>query len=72
MSTENVLSNNILLELRNKKIISENEVAIQSGDLYFAKNVLTNEKRILNTSSITAMTKNESLSENTQKTLLKG
>ena len=72
MTTESVLSNSILLELRNKNIISENEVAIQSGDLYFAKNVLTNEKRMLNTSSITAMTKNESLSENTQKTLLKG
>tara|TARA_B100000035_G_C20902282_1_gene509979 strand:+ start:548 stop:766 length:219 start_codon:yes stop_codon:yes gene_type:complete len=72
MTTESVLSNSILLELRNKNIISENEVAIQSGDLYFAKNVLTNEKRMLSTSSITAMTKNESLSENTQKTLLKG
>lgn len=72
MTTESVLSNSVLLELRNKNIISENEVAIQSGDLYFAKNVLTNEKRMLNTSSITAMTKNESLSENTQKTLLKG
>jgi hypothetical protein len=72
MTTESVLSNSILLELRNKNIISENEVAIQSGDLYFAKDVLTNEKRMLSASSIATMTKNESLSENTQKTLLKG
>ena len=72
MTTESVLSNSILLELRNKNIISENEVAIQSGDLYFAKDVLTNEKRMLSASSIATMTKNESLSKNTQKTLLKG
>lgn len=72
MSVESVLPNSILLELRNKRIIEENEVAIQSGDLYFAKNVLTNEKRMIDSSSILLHHRNESISENTQKTLLKG
>lgn len=72
MTTESVLPNNILVELRNKKIISENEVAIQSGDLYFAKDVLTNEKRMIDRTTITSMNQNESSVSNSSKTLLKG
>lgn len=69
---EEVVNNSILVELRNKNIINESEVAIQSGDLFYAKNVLTNEKRILDSSLINNINKNESISENTHKTLLKG
>lgn len=72
MTTETVLPNNILIELRSKKIISESEVAIQAGDLYYAKDVLTNEKRMIDRNMISSMTKNESLSESSSKTLLKG
>jgi hypothetical protein len=72
MTIETVLDSSILAELRNRNIIENNEVAIQSGDLYFAKNVLTNEKRMIDRSMISSLTKNESLSETTRKTLLKG
>lgn len=72
MTTETVLPNNILIELRSKKIISESEVAIQAGDLYYAKDVLTNEKRMIDRNMISSMTKNESLAESSSKTLLKG
>ena len=72
MTTETVLPNNILAELRSKSVISESEVAIQAGDLYYAKNVLTNEKRMIDSNMMISMTKNESLSESTAKTLLKG
>jgi len=72
MTTESVLPNNILVELRNKNVISENEVAIQSGDLYFAKDVLTNEKRMIDRTTITSMNQNESTVSNSSKTLLKG
>ena len=73
MSIETVLPNNMLLELRNKSIISENEVAISIGDLYYAKDVLTNEKRVLESSTINNINSDSSLSESTNsKTLLKG
>ena len=73
MSIETVLPNNMLLELRNKSIISENEVAISVGDLYYAKDVLTNEKRVLESSTINSINSDSSLSESTNsKTLLKG
>jgi len=73
MSIETVLPNNILLELRNKSIISNNEVAISVGDLYYAKDVLTNEKRVLESATINSINSDNSLSESTNsKTLLKG
>ena len=73
MSIETVLPNNMLLELRNKSIISENEVAISVGDLYYAKDVLTNEKRVLESATINSINSDNSLSESTNnKTLLKG
>lgn len=71
MSVETLLDNNIIQELRNTNVISQEEVAINSGDLYFAKNVLTNERRMLESSTITSLRKNESVT-NTTKTLLKG
>ena len=47
MSTERVLENNILVELRNNNIISSQEVVIQVGDLYFAKDVITDKRRVV-------------------------
>lgn len=72
MSTEQLLNNDVLSQLRNKNIITANEVAIQSGDLYFAKDVLSGEKRILESSLILSFNTNESLSETKSRTLLKG
>ena len=71
MSIETLLDSSIIQELRQRSIISQEEVAINSGDLYYAKNVLTNEKRMLESSTITSLNKNESFIEH-GKTLLKG
>lgn len=72
MATEVLLDSTILSALRKNKIIAANEVAIQSGDLFFAKDVLTDEKRILESSLIRNFNTNESLSETSKKTLLRG
>lgn len=72
MSNENVLDNKVLHALRNRGVINEQEVVINVGDLYFAKDVLTNEKRIIESSIVLGAEKNESLQENNTKTLLKG
>ena len=69
MSVERVLDNNILLQLRESNVISTQEVAIQVGDLYFAKDVLTNEKRIISLSGINTQSINETT---TKQQLLKG
>ena len=71
MSIETLLDSSVIQELRQRSIISQEEVAINSGDLYYAKNVLTNEKRMLEASTITSLNKNESFIEH-GKTLLKG
>lgn len=72
MATEVLLDSTILSALRKNKIIAANEVAIQSGDLFFAKDVLTDEKRMLESSLIRNFNTNESLSETSKKTLLRG
>ncbi len=69
--SEVVLQPEMLQSLRSQNIISENEVAISVGDLFYAKNVLTNEKRIIKTNIIN-QSRNENLQETTTKTLLKG
>lgn len=70
--TEQVLDSSVLFELRKRNVISEQEVAIQSGDIFYAKNVLSNEKRMIEASLITSINKNESVTESSNKTLLKG
>tara|TARA_B100000212_G_scaffold169091_1_gene127149 strand:- start:2604 stop:2813 length:210 start_codon:yes stop_codon:yes gene_type:complete len=69
MSIERVLEQNILNRLRNTNIISEQEVAIQVGDLFYAKNVISNEKRIISVNLDANTQINETRSE---KQLLKG
>lgn len=71
MSTERILENIQLQRLRENSIISNDEVAIQAGDLFFAKNVLTNEKRMINIPKDVFLS-NESSTTNTGKSLLKG
>ena len=43
----NTLSANILNELRQKGIISETEVVFKEGDLFVAKDVVTDARRII-------------------------
>ena len=69
MSIERALEQNILNRLRNTNIISEQEVAIQVGDLFYAKNVISNEKRIISVNLDANTQINETRSE---KQLLKG
>jgi len=52
MSVEKVLSNTILEQLRINGLISENEVVISVGDIYYAKNVLSDQKRIVESAII--------------------
>ena len=65
MSSENTLSNTQLLLLRNQGTISEQEIALLEGDILLAKNVLTQERRIIGKA-------NEVLTEGTEKKILKG
>lgn len=72
MSNEKVLSNNILQQLRINGLISEQEVVISVGDLYYAKDVLSNKKRIVENSIIDQIN-NITITENSNnKTILKG
>ena len=68
MSTEKVLENNILVELRNNNVITSQEVAIQIGDLYFAKDVITDKRRVIEVNNL-----HTNINETkTNKQLLKG
>lgn len=71
MSIETVLDPSIQKQLRNNSLISESEVVIQSGDLFYAKDVLTNTKRAVNSVDIISLTQENRLNE-TNRTLLKG
>jgi hypothetical protein len=52
MLVQNQITNEQIQELRNNKIIEENETVIFEGDLLVATNVLTGEKRIINSDGI--------------------
>lgn len=71
MSIETVLDPSIQKQLRASSLITESEVVIQAGDLFYAKDVLTNAKRTINNVDITSLTQENRLNE-TNKTLLKG
>jgi len=67
-----VLTNDTLIKLRQSNTISEQEVVITEGDLYYAKNVLTNEKRMISKDIISSINQNESVNETVKRQLLKG
>jgi hypothetical protein len=72
MSIEKILSNNILVQLRANGLISEREVVISVGDLYYAKDVLSNQKRIVENAIIDQIN-NITITENSNnKKILKG
>jgi hypothetical protein len=45
--TEQVLSDSVLVEMRQKGLIEENEIALQVGDKLVAEHVLTRDRRVL-------------------------
>lgn len=72
MSVEKVLSNTVLEQLRVNGLISENEVVISVGDIYYAKNVLSDQKRIVE-SAIIDQISNVTINENSNtREILKG
>ena len=72
MSVEKVLPNNILEQLRSNGLISSQEVVINTGDIYYAKDVLTNDKRIVENAIIDQI-QSITITENSNtKTILKG
>jgi hypothetical protein len=59
---EQILDDNSQRSLRARGLITETEIAVKAGDILFAKNVLSGEKRIIDSKSI----------NNESKQLLKG
>ena len=71
--SESVLNDGVLKQLRENNIISGEEVVISTGDLYYAKNVISNEKRMISLDTIRQFhVKNEAITETSKKTLLRG
>lgn len=52
MSEKVPLSAQDIQRLRESNVITQNEVAFRVGDLVVAENILTNERRVLDTSSL--------------------
>jgi hypothetical protein len=69
MSIEKVLDNSILRDMRENNFISEQEIIVQVGDLFFAKNIISNKKRIV---SIDINASNQINEIKSKKQLLKG
>jgi len=67
----NYLPDNQQKSLREKGLISENEVAIKEGDKYVAENILSRERRIINVTSLQTSSIQEE-NTNMNKRVLKG
>ena len=72
MSIDEVLDTQTQTMLREKSVILQNEVAIRSGDLYCARNVLTDERRIIETTLVEQTMQNRSITEQAKREILKG
>ena len=67
------ITDEIQRALRSNNIISGEEVALLSGDLYLAENVLTKERRLIPDSQINLYISMNTIQESTTKSqLLKG
>tara|TARA_B100000700_G_scaffold328066_1_gene444619 strand:- start:3148 stop:3342 length:195 start_codon:yes stop_codon:yes gene_type:complete len=62
---EQTVTGTQLQSLRSENVITENEIAIIEGDLILAKNVLTQDRRIIGKTS-------EVLKESNERRVLKG
>ena len=66
------VNDNLQRQLREASIISQEEIAVQEGDLLLAENVLSKERRLLDRSVLEKFN-NSSITESSQKSqLLKG
>ena len=66
MTTAQIVDDNQLMRLRESGLISENEIALIEGDILLAKNVISEERRIIGKST-------DLINENTgNKRVLKG
>lgn len=63
--TTRIIEGDQLQDLRSTGTINENEIAILEGDLLLAKNVLTQERRIIGKAK-------DIITENSKKRVLKG
>ena len=52
VKVETILSDTQLQSLRDSSVISENEIAYKKGDLIIVENVLTKQRRILDTNKL--------------------
>ena len=44
---ERILDEKDIVSLRNKRLISNDEIALKVGDLFIAENIITRERRVL-------------------------
>ena len=58
--------------LRENNIITDQEIALEQGDLFFAENVITRKRRILDTQQVKTYISNSILESKTKTQLLKG
>jgi len=66
------VSDSLQRQLRETSVISQEEIAVEEGDLLIAENVISKERRMLDRSVITNL-QNNSITESNQKSqLLKG
>lgn len=66
------VSDSLQRQLRESLIISQEEIAVEEGDLLLAENVISKERRMLDRSVIASL-QNNSITESNQKSqLLKG
>ena len=66
------VSDSLQRQLRETSVISQEEIAVEEGDLLLAENVISKERRMLDRSVITNL-QNDSITESNQKSqLLKG
>ena len=67
------ISNESQKVLRENNLISDQEIALEQGDLYFAENVITRKRRILDASIVKSYVRSGNIVESKSKSqLLKG
>ena len=67
------ISNESQKVLRENNLISDQEIALEQGDLYFAENVITRKRRILDASIVKSYVQSGNIVESKSKSqLLKG
>tara|TARA_B100001989_G_scaffold216313_1_gene167111 strand:- start:926 stop:1135 length:210 start_codon:yes stop_codon:yes gene_type:complete len=66
------VSDSLQRQLREATIISNEEIAVEEGDLLLAENVLSKERRLLDKSVLDKFSNNSIIESNQKSQLLKG